>query len=112
MRRRSLAAVVLSLKALGITDVLRFDFIERPPRAALLSALEELLALGALQRDGALSEEGRLMAALPLEPAQAKALVVAARQGGGALRQLVLMGSEGRSMAVVRAAPSVGARAR
>lgn len=83
VRRRSLAAVVLSLKALGITDVLRFDFIERPPRAALLSALEELLALGALQRDGALSEEGRLMAALPLEPAQAKALVVAARQGGG-----------------------------
>ena len=36
------------LKALGVGDVLGFDFMDPPPRAALLRSLELLLALGAL----------------------------------------------------------------
>ena len=48
-----------------------------PPSVdAVTAALEQLLALGCLDKAGALSAEGRLMAKLPLEPAYAKALLV------------------------------------
>jgi len=75
--RRSLSGTLLSLKALGIADVLSFDFLQPPSREALAAALEELLALGALDKQGELAEEGRLMARLPLDPSYAKALLAA-----------------------------------
>jgi HrpA-like RNA helicase len=46
----------LQLKALGIDDVLGFDFMDPPPRAALLRSLELLLALGALDPRGHLTK--------------------------------------------------------
>ena len=75
--RRSLGGVILSLKALGVQDALAFDFITPPPRASLLAALEELLALGALDSRGELTPDGRLMATLPLDPTYAKAVLCA-----------------------------------
>lgn len=48
IQRTNLCSVVLQLKALGINDVLGFDFMDAPPRAAILRSLELLLALGAL----------------------------------------------------------------
>lgn len=50
-----------------------FDFMDRPPAGALVRALEQLLALGALGADGRLTAPlGRRMARLPVEPAFAK----------------------------------------
>lgn len=49
-------AASLQLKALGIQDVLGFDFMDPPPRAALLRSLELLLALGALDSRGELTK--------------------------------------------------------
>lgn len=46
MRRSDLSTTVLYLKALGIDNVLRFDFPSKPPAKNLLAALELLLALG------------------------------------------------------------------
>ncbi len=46
----------MQLKALGIRDVLGFDFMNPPPRAALLRSLELLLALGALDSRGDLTQ--------------------------------------------------------
>ena len=51
MQRCALASTVLQLKALGIDNVARFDFLSPPPPQALANALEQLYALGAL--DGA-----------------------------------------------------------
>jgi HrpA-like RNA helicase len=48
--RVSLATVVLQLKAIGIHDVCDFDFMDPPPKATLLKALELLYALQALVR--------------------------------------------------------------
>ncbi|KAL1523896.1 hypothetical protein AB1Y20_018815 [Prymnesium parvum] len=79
--RTSLASTILSLKALKVVDVLAFDFLSPPPRASIIAALEQLLALGALLPDGAISSEGEQMARLPLEPSYAKALLVAGEQG-------------------------------
>lgn len=42
IRRCNLAATVLQLKALGVADVLGFDFLDPPPQFALLRSLELL----------------------------------------------------------------------
>ena len=49
-------ACPLQLKALGVADVVGFDFMDPPPRAALLRSLELLLALGALDARGDLTQ--------------------------------------------------------
>ena len=78
MQRCSLAAVTLQLKALGIANVLRFDFLSPPAPHALANALELLYALGALDDKGELtSPVGERMAALPLEPQAAKMILAA-----------------------------------
>ena len=41
---------VLTLKAMGINDLLAFDFMDPPPPATLVSALEQLYNLGAPRR--------------------------------------------------------------
>ena len=46
MRRTDLASTVLHLKALGIDNILRFNFPSPPPAKNLLAALETLYALG------------------------------------------------------------------
>lgn len=45
VQRCSLNGTVLQLKALGIDNVARFDFLSPPPPAALANALEALCAL-------------------------------------------------------------------
>lgn len=73
IQRVSLASLVLQLKQLGVADVLAFPFMDAPPKAALLRALELLLTLGALDADGALSQPlGAQLVRLPLEPAFGK----------------------------------------
>ena len=42
IRRCNLASTVLQLKALGVPDVLGFDFLDPPPQPALLRSLELL----------------------------------------------------------------------
>lgn len=78
IRRCNLASVVLQLKALGVNNVARFDFMDAPPRDALCRALETLFTLGALDRDGAITKPlGTRMAQLPIDPPYAKVLLAA-----------------------------------
>jgi ATP-dependent RNA helicase DDX35 len=80
MQRCSLAAVALQLKALGVDNLLRFDFLSPPPPESLARALELLFALGAVTAQGELSEvTGARMARLPLEP-QLGAMLLAAEE--------------------------------
>ena len=46
--RCNLAGVILSLKAIGIDDVSKVDFIDRPEQRAFLIAFKTLIKLGAL----------------------------------------------------------------
>uniref|UniRef100_A0ACD5TH42 Uncharacterized protein n=1 Tax=Avena sativa TaxID=4498 RepID=A0ACD5TH42_AVESA len=75
IQRSNLANVVLRLKALGINDLVNFDFMDPPASESLLKALEELFALGALNRRGELTKTGRRMAEFPLDPMLSKAIV-------------------------------------
>ncbi|KAK6128155.1 hypothetical protein DH2020_038108 [Rehmannia glutinosa] len=75
IQRTNLANVVLTLKSLGINDLLNFDFMDPPPSEALLKALELLYALSALNKHGELTRVGRRMAEFPLDPMLSKMIV-------------------------------------
>ncbi|XP_022151017.1 pre-mRNA-splicing factor ATP-dependent RNA helicase DEAH10 [Momordica charantia] len=78
IKRCNLSNVILQLKALGVDDIIGFDFLEKPPRQAIIRSLEQLLLLRALTDDGKLSNPiGHQMARLPLDPMYSKALIVA-----------------------------------
>ncbi|XP_028177522.1 probable ATP-dependent RNA helicase DHX35 [Ostrinia furnacalis] len=73
--RSDLSSVLLQLKALGIHNLLRFTFPTPPPAKSLLSGLETLYALKAIDKHGDLTTDiGVLMAELPLSPMCAKML--------------------------------------
>lgn len=75
IQRTNLANTVLTLKALGINDLLNFDFMDRPAESAMIAAMYQLYSLGALDDDGLLTRLGRKMAEFPLEPLQSKILI-------------------------------------
>lgn len=81
MQRTNLANVVLQLKAMGINDLLGFDFMDPPPVQTLVGALESLFAQGALDEEGLLTRLGRKMAEFPLEPALSKMLILSHELG-------------------------------
>ena len=81
IQRTNLGNVVLQLKAMGINDLLGFDFMDPPPVATLVGALETLYALGALDEEGLLSRLGRKMAEFPLEPNLSKMLILSVDLG-------------------------------
>ncbi|KAJ1657800.1 DEAH-box ATP-dependent RNA helicase prp22 [Dispira simplex] len=76
IQRTNLANTVLTLKAMGINDLLHFDFMDPPPVQTMLTALEQLYSLNALDDEGLLTRLGRRMAELPLDPALAKMLLI------------------------------------
>ena len=75
IQRTNLANTVLLLKAMGINDLINFDFMDPPPVQTLIAALESLYALGALNEEGLLTKLGRKMAEFPLEPQLSKMLL-------------------------------------
>ena len=81
IQRQNLSTTILMLKAMGINDLLHFDFMDPPPTNTMLTALEELYALSALDDEGLLTRLGRKMADFPMEPALAKVLIASVEMG-------------------------------
>lgn len=80
IKRCNLSKVILQLKALGVDDIIGFDFMEKPLREAVVKSLELLALLGALTEEYRLSDPvGHQMARLPLDPTHAKALILASQ---------------------------------
>lgn len=75
IQRQNLSNTILLLKAMGINDLLHFDFMDPPPINTMLTALEELYALSALDDEGLLTRLGRKMADFPMEPSLSKVLI-------------------------------------
>ncbi|RUS22224.1 hypothetical protein BC937DRAFT_89952 [Endogone sp. FLAS-F59071] len=69
MQRSNLATVVLQLKALGIENVARFEFLTAPPAELMTRALELLYSLGALDDYARLTMPlGMQLAEFPVDP--------------------------------------------
>ena len=76
IQRSNLAGMVLQLKALGIENVLRFDFMTSPPAEMMSKALELLYSLKALDNYGRLTIPfGMRLAEFPLDPMLGKILL-------------------------------------
>jgi len=82
LQRTDLCGPVLQLKALGIDNIVRFDFPSAPPSRNLIAAIELLYALGALDERGELSQPlGEQMSELPIHPTLAKMLLSSGEMG-------------------------------
>ncbi|RMZ75891.1 hypothetical protein DV738_g5205, partial [Chaetothyriales sp. CBS 135597] len=81
IQRQNLSTTILMLKAMGINDLLHFDFMDPPPTNTMLTALEELYALSALDDEGLLTRLGRKMADFPMDPGLAKVLITSVDAG-------------------------------
>ncbi|KAJ6677237.1 hypothetical protein OIU85_010413 [Salix viminalis] len=75
IQRINLGFTTLTMKAMGINDLLSFDFMDPPSPQALISAMEQLYSLGALDEEGLLTKLGRKMAEFPLDPPLSKMLL-------------------------------------
>lgn len=75
--RSCMSSVVLQLKALGIDNLLQFEFLDMPSTASLERALDHLYLLGAMKQDGRLTRTGRRMAEFPMDPSLSKCIVYA-----------------------------------
>ncbi|CAL5357754.1 unnamed protein product [Camellia sinensis] len=73
--RSNLANTVLTLKKLGIDDLVHFDFMDPPAPETLMRSLEVLNYLGALDDEGNLTKLGEIMSEFPLDPQMSKMLV-------------------------------------
>jgi pre-mRNA-splicing factor ATP-dependent RNA helicase DHX16 len=81
IQRTNLSNTVLTLKSLGISDLLNFPFLDPPHPDTLMRALELLYALGALRDDGELTKLGRQMAEIPVDPKASKSIIAAGKLG-------------------------------
>jgi len=80
IRRVDLAGAVLQLLAAGEKDVLRFPWLEPPREATVAQALLLLRRLGALD-EGGVTELGRALVRLPVQPRLGRLLLEGQRLG-------------------------------
>ncbi|HYD97221.1 MAG TPA: ATP-dependent RNA helicase HrpA [Noviherbaspirillum sp.] len=87
--RSSLAAVILRMKALRLTDVETFPFIEPPMGRAIADGYQLLQELGAVDDANQLTPLGRQLAKLPLDPRVGR-MILAARDNAALSEVLVI----------------------
>ena len=82
--RTNLASVILQMTSLGLGDIAAFPFVEKPDSKYIrdgLRLLEELGAIHTIQNRYHLTEIGKILAQLPIDPRLARMLVEARRLG-------------------------------
>ncbi|TRW42872.1 ATP-dependent RNA helicase HrpA [Georgenia yuyongxinii] len=84
--RTSLAAVILQMAALGLGDVARFPFVDPPDTRAVRDGVQLLHEIGALDPAAAdprdrLTDVGRQLARLPIDPRLGRMLLEAEKNG-------------------------------
>lgn len=80
-----LAPLALELAVWGVRDPSELAWIDPPPAAAYGQAVELLIELGALDRDGAVNGHGRAMSGLGLHPRLAHMVLTARERGDGGM---------------------------
>jgi len=87
--RSSLASVILQMASLELGPVDAFPFVEPPPPRAIADGYQLLAELGAVDERRALTQIGRELAKLPLDPRIGR-IVLAARERGCLPEALVI----------------------
>ena len=89
--RSSLASVILRMKALHLGAIENFAFIEPPQGRAMADGYQLLAELGAVDDDHELTEVGRTLAKLPLDPRVGRMILEA--KARGALDEVLVIAS-------------------
>ncbi|HSN29338.1 MAG TPA: ATP-dependent RNA helicase HrpA, partial [Kofleriaceae bacterium] len=91
IRRVGLAGVILRMKSLRLGEVSEFPFLDPPPQRAISEGYRVLEELGAIGDDGELTEIGRQLGRLPLDPRLAR--MILGGRDEDALREIVIIAS-------------------
>jgi len=89
--RTNLAAVILQMRGLGLGEIEDFPFIDPPDSRFISDGYKLLLELGAVDKHRQLTDLGRQLARLPVDPRIARILLQANREG--CLREALAIGA-------------------
>ncbi|KQM75693.1 ATP-dependent RNA helicase HrpA [Xylophilus sp. Leaf220] len=89
--RSSLAGVILRMKSLHLGDVARFPFLEAPSGRAIADGYQLLAELGAVDEANDLTEVGRQLSRLPLDPRIGRMILEG--RDRGALEEVLVIAS-------------------
>ncbi len=87
--RTNLASVILRMKHLRLGDIEQFPFLDAPESKAINEGVKLLVELDALSNSKKLTESGRKMAILPVDPRHARMLITASSQN--CLREMLIV---------------------
>ena len=79
--RTNLAAVILQMAALQLGDIADFPFLDPPDARSIRDGVQLLQELGAFDNSGALTDVGRRLARLPLDPRVGRMILQADTEG-------------------------------
>eukprot|EP00158_Paraphelidium_tribonemae_P008335 Partr_v1_DN28554_c1_g1_i2_m72978 putative DEAH (Asp-Glu-Ala-His) box polypeptide len=80
IQRTSLTNTVLTLKKVGIRNIIDFPFMDPPDKTALLNAGRHLYLLDALTDNGELTKNGDIMSLFPMSAALSRALIASCQK--------------------------------
>ncbi len=79
--RTNLAAVILQMASLQLGDIEAFPFLDPPDQRSIRDGVQLLQELGAFDSGGAITELGRRLAQLPLDPRIGRMILAADAEG-------------------------------
>jgi len=79
--RTNLAAVLLQMAALELGDVEEFPFLDPPDRRSVRDGVQLLQELGAFDQHGEITDLGRRLARLPVDPRLGRMILAAGAEG-------------------------------
>ncbi len=80
IRRSSLAGVILRMKSLGLPEIDEFPFLDPPSPKAISEGYRTLREVNALDQEKNLTDYGRQMARLPVDPRLGRMLIEARKE--------------------------------
>lgn len=89
--RANLAGVILKAKSLKLGDIRSFPFVDAPPPKAIADGYHILEELGAVTSEGAITDVGRELSRMPVDPRVGRMLLEGAKRG--ALSELLVIAS-------------------
>jgi ATP-dependent helicase HrpA len=87
--RVGLAGVILQMKALGLGEIENFPFLDPPPKRAVDEGYRVLEELGAVDDDGHLTDIGKKLARLPVDPRIGRMILGGEKEA--ALREVLII---------------------
>ncbi|OMC24957.1 ATP-dependent RNA helicase HrpA [Mycobacterium colombiense] len=87
--RTNLAAVLLQMAALQLGDIEEFPFLDPPDRRTVRDGVQLLAELGAFDQHGAITDLGRRLARLPVDPRLGRMILQA--QTEGCVREMLVL---------------------